>query len=133
LTEHCPNCRQEVELKQLQGKDLLDPIQSILCVIIPLITALGAFACIQILEDVFHFLLPLFGIICIVFAIMVLAFVITLRFLIAFEKNKLKSLGVSIYHLDCSCMPQNHIIVVRPITTFAQAVSFILNAPETLD
>lgn len=132
MRQLCPNCNQEVELKQLQGKDLLDPVQSILCVIIPLITALGAFVCIRLLENVFHFLLPHFGIICIVLAVMVLAFVITLRFLIAFEKNKLKSLGVALYRLDCTCIPQNHIIVVRPIPTSMVDESFILNTPETL-
>lgn len=133
MKEHCPNCHQEVELKQLQGKDLLDPVQSILCVIIPLIAALGAFVCIRLLGEVIKCSIPLLGIICVILAVMLLVFIITFRLLIAFEENKLKSLGVAIYHLDCSCMPQNHIEIVRPITSFMGYESFIPNTSKTLE
>lgn len=133
MKEHCPNCHREVELKRLQGKDLLDPVQSILCVIIPLISALGVFVCIRLLGEVFQCFIPRLGIICIIFAAMLLVFIITFRLLIAFEKRKLESLGVAMYHLDCSCIPQNHIVVVRPTTNVTKDESSISNVPETLE
>lgn len=129
MKEHCPNCHREVELKRLQGKDLLDPVQSILCVIIPLITALGVFVCIRLLGEVFQCFIPHLGIICIIFAAMLLVFIITFRLLISFEKRKLESLCVAMYHLDCSCMPQNHIVVVRPNTTITEDKASITNEP----
>lgn len=129
MKEHCPNCHQEVELKPLHGKDLLDPVQSIMCIIMPLLAALGVVVCIQLLEEVFRFSIPHLGIIGIAFIAMLLVFLVTLRLLIAFEENKLKSLGAALYHLDCSCMPQNHIVVVRPITTITEDEVSTTNAP----
>ena len=126
LKENCPNCHRPVMLQQINGKDLLDEVEAIACVTFSLLGALAGVVLIWFLSEVYPDFTPdlsIYGIAAIVVATPV--FFVSLRWLTAFERNKLRSLGVQKLRLEYSCFSQN-IVVVRPVTTSEE------NTPTTI-
>lgn len=126
LKENCPNCGRQITLQPINGTDLLDEVEAIACVTFSLLGALAGVVLIWFLSEVYPDFTPdlsIYGIAAIVVATPV--FFVSLRWLTAFERNKLRSLGVQKLRLECSCFPQD-IVVVRSVTT-AEA-----NAPITV-
>lgn len=126
LKENCPNCHRPITLQPINGQELLDEVEAISCVTFSLLGALAGVIIIWCLSEVYPDFPPdlsIYGIAAIVVAILV--FFVSLRWLTAFERNKLRLLGVQKFRLECSCFPQD-IVVVRPVTISEE------NAPTTI-
>lgn len=133
LKEYCPNCHRPVTLQQISGMDLLDEVEAIACITFTLLGASVGIILLLCLRTVFPNFTPgliMYGIAAIVVAIPV--FFISLRWLTAFERSKLRSLEIQKFRLKCSCFPQD-IVVVRPTTISEDNAAITGEADTTVE